>query len=347
MRKPSLLLGASAAVALALLSTSGTALAATGPVGSPTLVSINQVPLSDAHPAAVEPARDARAAAAASVAAPAASVAGVAGAVVAHPMATWYSGSVEAGASQSWTWNNANPLTAAYQVGFSPTGAATSAACQFEMTRSWYEQLASGERKFSFDMKNVGSVACATTVLLGQIDASTSWSTGGLNPGQTQSWTWNNANPLTASYVVGLSPTGATSSSNCRFEVTRTWYEQLASGERKFHFDVRNSGSIACVADVRLAWAGANSTFTTGSIGAGATAAWYWNNANPTTVAYAVGLKPAGASTSGSCQLQVTRNFYLQQINADGTTQRRLYVAVRNLGSAACSATVLLTNISA
>src|SRR5687768_9900112 len=70
---------------------------------------------------------------------------------------TWYSGTVAAGASQGWTWNNA-PATAAYIVGFNPSGASTSSTCSFEVTSSRYVQQYGGEREFQFWIKNIGSI---------------------------------------------------------------------------------------------------------------------------------------------------------------------------------------------
>lgn len=264
-----------------------------------------------------------------------------------RPLVSWYSGTVAAGGTQGWVWNNANPLTAAYKVGFSPVGATTSAQCQFEVTRSWYEQLNTGERKFHFDIRNSGAVACAANILLSSLDASTSWSTGGVNPGTTQSWTWNNANPLNASYVVGASPTGATSTDTCQFEITRTWYERLSTGERKFHLDIKNVGTIACVADIRLAWTSTSTSWSTGTLAVGASVGWYWNNANPLNLVYLPGLNPASPAGSTTCQIEVTYSGYVQQINADGTTQRRFLLYVRNVGGVACSGTLLLASVAA
>lgn len=279
-------------------------------------------------------ARDARAAA------------GVSGKTV-RPLVSWYSGTVAAGATQAWVWNNANPLTLAYKVGFSPVGASTTAPCQFEVTRNWYEQLSTGERKFFFNITNIGTGACATQILLSSLNAGTSWSTGGVNPGATQSWVWNNANPLNASYLVGASPTGATNTANCKFEITRTWYERLSTGERKFRFNIKNVGTIACAADIRLASTTAATSWSTGTLSAGSSTSWFWNNANPLNLVYLPGLNPAVPAGATTCQLEVTRNYYLQQINPDGTAQRRAFFTVKNVGSVACSGTFLLASIAA
>lgn len=264
----------------------------------------------------------------------------------ASPRAAWYSGTVAAGATQYWVWNNAL-LTAVYEVGLSPTGASTSAPCQFEVTRSWDAQVYGGERKFHFLIQNVGTVACATNILLTSVTSGASWSTGGLNPGQSGSAVWNNANPLTASYLVGLSPTGSTTSAACQFEVIRSWYVRLSSGERKFWFTYKNVGTIACSADVRLASVSTTTSWSTGWLAAGASAGSVWYNANPLTLVYLPGLLPAVPTGSATCQLEVTRGFYSQQINTDGTVQRTFTVHYRNSGTAACSGTLLLASAAA
>jgi hypothetical protein len=256
--------------------------------------------------------------------------------------ASWYSGTVAAGGTQYWFWNNANPLTAAYKVGFSPLGASTTAACQFEVTRSWYVQQYGGEREFHFTIRNSGSIACAANILLSSLNAGTSWSTGGVNPGASQSWTWNN-NPANLNFLVGLSPAGATNTATCQFEVTRSWYEKRSSGEREFHFVVKNVGTIACVADIRLAWTSTGTTWTTSVIGPGASQTGGWNNANPLNTVYLVGFNPIGSN----CALEATREWYVQRINSDGSTEREYYFTIRNAGSIACSGIVLLAGIAA
>ncbi|MBT8224884.1 MAG: hypothetical protein HKP61_08375 [Dactylosporangium sp.] len=263
------------------------------------------------------------------------------------PLASWYSGSVAAGATQHWTWNNAS-LTSAYQVGLSPTGASTSAVCQFRVTRAWDLQRYGGEREFHFYLKNVGSIACGTTVLLSSMTASNTWSTGGIESGAAKSWTWNNANPLTATHLVGVSPAGATSSNACQLEVTRSWYVQQPGGEREFHLTIKNVGAIACTGNVQLARnTAANSSWSTGSISVGASKSWTWNNANPLDRVYLPGLSPLGAVGSTPCQLQVSQTSYQQRINANGLTEREFNLTVTNVGSRACSGTVLLNYLTA
>jgi hypothetical protein len=263
------------------------------------------------------------------------------------PLASWYSGTVAAGATQGWVWNNANPLNAAYKVGLSPTGASTSTPCQFTVTRNWYVQLNTGERKFYFNIQNTGGIACAATILLSSLTSTTSWSSGGINAGASQNWVWNNANPLTASYLVGLSPTGSTSTATCQFEVTRTWYSQQPGGERRFNWTIKNVGTIACVATVYLASTTTSTSWGTGTLSVGATGGWTWNNANPLNLVYLPGLSPLGASGSTPCQLEVTGSSYQQVINASGAAERKFLLSVKNVGAIACSGNVLLAGITA
>lgn len=258
---------------------------------------------------------------------------------------SWFSGTIAAGATQHWYWNNAS-LTAAYQVGLSPIGASTGAACQIEVTRTWDEQKYGGEREFHFHIKNTGTLACGANILLGAKTAFTSWGTGGIAPGASKSWTWNNANPLSASHFVGVAPSGATSGNPCQLEVTRTWYTQQPGGEREFKFTVKNAGAIACQGDIQLALTTAsNSLWTTSALSPGATQSWTWNNANPLDRIYAPGLSPSGASGLTPCQLEVTQSYYRQVINSTGAAEREYRLSVKNVGTLACTGVVLLNYV--
>jgi hypothetical protein len=255
-------------------------------------------------------------------------------------VSSWYSGSVAAGATQHWYWNNSS-TTAAFTVGLSPTGASTTGPCKFEVIRTWDVQQYGGEREFHFYIKNTGSIACGTNILLSSQTRSSTWSTGGIEAGASKSWTWNNANPVTASHIVGVSPSGATSSNSCQLEVTRTWYVEQPLGEREFKFTVKNVGAIACQGDIQLAViTNAASSWSTGSMAAGTSKSWVWNNANPLDRVYAPGLSPSAGLTA--CQLEVTKSYYQQKINTDGTTEREYYLTVANVGSVTCSGTLLL-----
>jgi hypothetical protein len=257
-------------------------------------------------------------------------------------VSSWYSGSVAPGATQHWYWNNSS-LTSAFTVGLSPTGASTASPCKFEVTRAWDVQQYGGEREFHFYIKNTGSITCGTNILVTSQTRSSTWETGGIDVGASKSWTWNNANPLTATHLVGVSPSGATSGNSCQLEVTRSWYAQQPSGEREFKFTVKNVGAIACQGDIQLAViTNANSSWSTGSMSPGTSKSWVWNNASPLDRVYTPGLSPAGASGLTACQLEVTNSYYQQKINSDGTTEREYYLTVENVGSLTCSGTLLL-----
>jgi len=259
-------------------------------------------------------------------------------------LAKWYTGFLAPGDQQHWTWNNAG--SGVYKVGFAPSGSGTAGSCRFQATRTWDVQQPSGEREFHFIVQNTGSISCGANILLQSQAAASSWSTGTISAGSTLGWTWNNANPLTAAHFVNVSPTGATSTSTCELEVTRSWYIQQPGGEREFHFYVKNTGTIACGGTILLAVnTSATSSWSTGTINPGGSVAWYWNNANPLNRVYVPGVSPLGATTAG-CQLEMLPSFYLEQLNADHTTQRRFYIGVKNVGTISCSGTVLLNDLN-
>src|SRR5262249_6027925 len=140
-----------------------------------------------------------------------------------------------------------------YKVGFAPSGSGTAGACRFQVMRFWDVQRPGGARELNFTIQNTGDISCGTNILLQHHAAAPSRSTGTISAGATRGWTWNNANPLNAAHFVNVSPTGATGTSTCEFEVTRTWYDQQPGGERELHFYVRNVGSIACAGTVLVA----------------------------------------------------------------------------------------------
>jgi hypothetical protein len=250
---------------------------------------------------------------------------------------SWFSGTVPAGASQSWWWNNANPLDTVYEVGLRPVGAPIGGSCQFEVTRSWYVQQPDGEREFHFVIRNVGTVACDTEILLTIIGSSRSWSTGSLAPGSSRSWTWNNT-IRDAAYRVGLSPTGAASTSPCQLEVTRTFYRQQPGGEREFVLTVKNVGTVACAADVLLGRVGASATGPALAVNAGQTRTDALVDPATPVLVFVPGLAPAGATDTGACQIQAVRHWYEQHVSTNGATSRILRISFRNIGSLNCSA---------
>jgi hypothetical protein len=253
---------------------------------------------------------------------------------------------VAPGGTQHWFWNNAG-TTAAYKVGFSPVGASTTSPCTFQVTRTWDVQQNTLEREFHFMIQNTSAITCAATILLdSNAHFNGAFATGGIDVGASREFWWNNATPLNASHVVNISPTGSTSAHTCDLEVTSTWYVQQPGGEREFHFIVKNIGAIACQGDILLALTtNAVSSWSTGTINPGASKGWVWNNANPLTRVYGPGLSPTGASGSTPCQLQVSPTSYQQFINSDLSVERKFFLTVKNIGSLACSGTVLLNNL--
>jgi len=258
------------------------------------------------------------------------------------PIATVYSGTVAPGGVQHRWWNNANPLSATYVLGLAPVGATTSADCQFEVTRTWYTQNFGGEREFHYNIKNIGSISCATNIHIYSLpDIAGAWNTNGVAPGGSVTKHWNNASASSA-YVAGLSPNGATATTPCQFEVTREWYAQQPGGEKEFWFTITNVGTIACTAEVLLSHNAAGSTSVTGPLAPGGTAGSNWNN-NPTPIAYLVGFSPSGATATTPCLYELTRTYYSQTINSGGTSEREFRHYWRNAGSITCSAVKLLT----
>src|SRR5262249_32279346 len=137
--------------------------------------------------------------------------------------ASWSSGNVAPGGSQSWVWNNANPAYV-FTVGFNPAGASATEPCRFETTRTWYVQQPDGEYEFHFQITNVGGRTCGTMILLnGLADGIGTWSTGSVASGASVTLHWNNAADG-LSYLAGFTPSGATGGTACQFEITRGWY---------------------------------------------------------------------------------------------------------------------------
>jgi hypothetical protein len=266
-------------------------------------------------------------------------------ATAASTQSSWFSGTVAAGKTKSFVWNNANPQYA-FVVGFAPVGATTTQGCAFEVDRSWYVQQSDGDRQFRFDIKNVGSLACGTEILISGVkDQVGPWTTGGVDAGGYYTGRWNNANPLTTSYIVGVAPSGATHSADCRFEIVRTWYVQQPTGEREFWFTAKNVGTIACTAEVLLAGEASKALPNTGDLAPNQSLTRRWNNANPLDHQYVVGLSPKGDSFGVACQMEVTRTWYREVINPPA--EREFSYTVKNVGAMPCSADVLLASIAA
>ena len=254
--------------------------------------------------------------------------------------ATWYTGTVAAGATQSWTWNNANPLSSVYKVGFAPTGAGTTTQCSFGVDRSWYSQLSSGERKFHFVLRNRGTLACGATVLLAQAAAASVGNSGFLSPGSTnyQMFKVHDLAGSPSSQLLGLSPIGAVGGTPCQLEVTASWTVQgTGITGRELHYFVKNVGAQACSADVlRASPTVTGSSFNVGDLASGGTAHAVWYNANPLNAVYVPRFAPGTLVAGQNCTLEITRESYVQVLTASGAPMRQLHLSVRNNGSHTC-----------
>jgi hypothetical protein len=260
--------------------------------------------------------------------------------------ANWYTGSIAPGSSKTFYWNNANPLNTSYVVGLDPVGATASNQCQVEVTRNWYQQKPGGEREFWFTIKNIGSITCGANILLRKLPAANgTWSSGALNPGQSQTSKWNNA-LYERAYAIGFSPQGATSTTSCQFELTRTWSVMLfnATGpaEREVWFTYKNIGSIACSADIQVGYNDVTETLYHPGMALGSSRSSHWNNANPLDRAYVLDTSTGFTTAGNSCAMEATRGWYVQKINTNGTTEREFHYTVKNVGTLVCPANVLL-----
>jgi hypothetical protein len=267
-------------------------------------------------------------------------------------MSQWDSGTVQPGAQSGWIWNNAENFV--YKVGFSPEGATTS-DCQFEVVNSWDEELDGGERRFHFDIENTGKIACSTTILLGAESpvtedeaGGTTLETGGLNPGGTANFSvfantgLLNVDPAQVSFNVNVAPSGATFTDACQLKVVPFGYEGSTptAGFNSFNFQVMNIGKIACTGTALVAInTNVETSWPLGSIAAGASSSWTWNNANPLNRVYVPGVFTDSLDT---CQLEFLPSTYKEVMNPDGSNERIFTLGVKNTGDETCTGTMLL-----
>jgi hypothetical protein len=250
--------------------------------------------------------------------------------------AAWFSGTVAPGATQGWYWNNANPFEAAYKVGFNPVGATSGKSCRFETVNTIYQRYPNGERKFFFTIKNVGSIACGTTILLvGNIGNYIGY-TGNLSPGQTQTWFWNFYD-FTTVQLPGITPTGAVGAP-CQIELLGSSTRNPEAGHREFYFTFRNVGSITCGANLYLGSLPQDTTWLINprQLAPGETHYGVWNNANPLNAVYVPIAHSFIIGEGEVCHLEVVRSFYSQVINASGFPERKFHLEVRNIGPDVC-----------
>ncbi len=168
------------------------------------------------------------------------------------------------------------------------------------------------------------------------VDAQSSWSSGTVQPLATQNWVWNNAN-ATLAYAVGLSPVGATSSSECSFEVVHSTYAKRPSGELEFRYTVKNVGTASCKATIRIAFLASSISWTSPSVPPNSGVITSKGNSTPLNRIYVPGLEPVGAG----CQYDITRTIYSQWLNR-GVLQRRYDLWLDNTGAVTCAPKVHL-----
>ncbi|MDI1463964.1 hypothetical protein QEZ54_23545 [Catellatospora sp. KI3] len=258
---------------------------------------------------------------------------------------TWSSATLAPGSSQTWHWNNAG-ATSVYQVGLSPQGATAAATCEFETVREWYVQrLNSGvsELEFYFTIKNVGTITCYTDITLGWVNTTTTLGTTTVAAGDSGgTWYYYDDPGTTTAVVPAFTPRGATSANPCQFEVSLIQIA-TAEGSRRHAVTIENTGAISCQVDVRLAAIPLGNSWASGTMSPYTTKTWHWNNANPATAVYAVGITPAQEFKWWG----VERTWYVQRINSDGSAEREFYLTVRHYNSATSgSAQILLTRVA-
>ena len=164
------------------------------------------------------------------------------------------------------------------------------------------------------------------------------WS-GVLQPGATKSWHWNNA-PTGRVYNVGLSPSGATTTKMCQFEVVKTWYETTHTGEREFYWRIKNVGSLACGATVVLTAVVATTSQDWGPFAPGVDWGFSLPWTTPGTAAL-LGLTATGAQPSADCRAAFTEHHHF--FNA--SSKELPYFRALHEGTVKCGFSVLVGEV--
>jgi hypothetical protein len=267
--------------------------------------------------------------------------AGRTSAAVVTGQVSWFSGTVAAGGTQFWTWNNANPLFAGYEVGFSPVGASTTAPCRFEVTGSRYERLSTGERRFQFDVKNTSTIACGATILLSQADGgSAGGSASPVAPGaiKEQIITIQHSIGNSPVPVVGLLPgtTGTTPTASCKFALLKAVNVSSTPGIWSYRVTTQNVGSVTCAVITTGGSVQSSIQLNFGTLAPGALSSVVWNNANPLNLVYVPLGSPFVLPLNTTCALRVVQKYYQQNVNTDGSVERKFFLTVANAGTSAC-----------
>lgn len=254
---------------------------------------------------------------------------------------TWFTGTMEPGATKSHrSWLNVRP-DYTYDVSLSPVGASTEESCDFRVDRLWNKQRPEGNRDLRYIIRNSGRVACAATVMVYRIPAKKVRSTGGIDPGATKTFAEQGLDP-TKIYRVGLLASGATASHECELEVVRLWFYRhfLAEGGTglRVSYEVKNVGAIACQGDVLLGSAPIEHSSSIGEIRPGKWSG-HGMDASPNT-AYVPGMVP-----NVGCNLELWVHD-LQWVNhRNGSTEREVFLSAHNLSATACDGRFVLASI--
>ncbi|GAA1420734.1 hypothetical protein ACFQZ4_48005 [Catellatospora coxensis] len=253
---------------------------------------------------------------------------------------TFNTGTMAAGSSKTWYWNNAGTGNA-YQIGLSPQGATAASTCEFEVVRDWYAQrLNSGisEIEYWFTVKNVGAITCNADITLAWNSTSGTTPTMSAAPGEPAgTWYYYDAAPATTAISVALIPSGATAASPCQYEVEQI---QVSANEdeRRHGIRVTNVGAITCQVTLRVTPLASTASWSTGTMTPMSSKTWRWNNANPLTAAHVVTLSP----NQDIRYFSIERTWYLQRINTDGSAEREFWLTVKHYNSPAGSTAQVL-----
>lgn len=258
---------------------------------------------------------------------------GTASATTVNSVRSFDGGVIDAGESRVYTWTNAN--TDIYQV--SPAGVRASdhsVRCAVGVVDQWYRRAAGGVRQFQMRIENFDGVACSVTVRLALLDADRAGSTGTIQPGASKAWTWRNSRFAEKIYLIGVTP-NEPASGTCRLDAD--WRARvLPSGEQRFYWSIRNTGSVACSGTWKLAWlpVQATTTFNDPPLPPGRTGSLSGLVNSDTYRAFVWGLIPIKTG-DGNCDWGPRYHGN----NGDPevpTASARWFVAYRNAGGTTC-----------
>jgi hypothetical protein len=217
----------------------------------------------------------------------------------------WKIGTVylDEGASRSWTWNNANS-----DIYVGGSVAEEDIHCDIRTTVR-YRRTSTGARTVVVKATNSGrynaGFGCQVTVYLVGLKADRTSARGVLQPGGSSGVTWNNAASGRYVYLAGA-VAGTPSSGTCQLEVDSRMRTR-PDGEDEFLPTVRNTGSVACEANLTYGWLDIEEKGKSGNPGIPVPG---WTGSavmgeHDSFRAFAVGLDP-GPTSSGDCVWAIT-----------------------------------------